>query len=106
MPSPRRLVVSSAAMAATTAPAFAGLDPTDADIKFGTTGSIFGPWNGPPGPMELAPNMKMATNMKRRREDVKIYGLQGFELYAAQVVQYLGKPEELKKLSEEVGIQI
>jgi len=100
MLSRRHFVVSTAALAATTAPALAGLDPTDADIKFGTTGSIFGAWDGPTGAM------KMSTNMRMMLEDVKHYGLQGFEPYSAQVVQYLGKPEELKKLSEEVGVQI
>ena len=100
MLSRRHFVVSSAALAATTAPAFAGLDPTDADITFGTTGSIFGAWDGPTGAM------KMSTNMKMMLEDVKHYGLEGFEPYSGQVVQYLGKPQELKKLAQEVGVQI
>ena len=95
----RHFLVSTTAVLAAT-PAFAGLDPTDADIKFGTTGSIFGAWNGADGAM------KMSTNMKMMLQDVKHYGLEGFEPYSAQVVQYLGKPQELKKLSEEIGVQI
>ncbi len=98
MLSRRHFIVSSAALAATAGPAFAGLDPTDADIKFGTTGSIFGAWSDA--------GMKMSTNMRMMLEDVKHYGLQGFEPYSGQVVQYLGKVEELKKLSQEVGIPI
>ena len=100
MLSRRHFVVSTAALAATAAPALAGLDPTNADIKFGTTGSIFGAWDGPSGAM------KMSTNMKMMLEDVKHYGLEGFEPYSGQVVQYLGKPLELKKLADEVGVQI
>src|SRR5215831_8373163 len=96
----RHFLVSSAAMAVTVAPALAGLDPTDADIKFGTTGSIFGAWNGADGAM------KMSTDMKMMLEDVKHYGLEGFEPYSGQVVQYLGKPLELKKLAEDVGVEI
>src|SRR5215831_6858039 len=94
----RHFLVSSAALAATATPALAGLDPTDADIKFGTTGSIFGAWNGPGGAM------KMSTNMKMMLEDVKHYGLQGFEPYSGQVGEWLDKPLELKKLCDEVGV--
>src|SRR5438067_6274352 len=99
----RHFIVSSAAtaaLAATAGPALAGLDPVDANIKFGTTGSIFGAWNADTGAM------KMSTNMKMMLQDVKHYGLEGFEPYSAQVVQYLGKPMELKKLLTETGVQI
>jgi len=96
----RHFLVSTAALTATLSPALAGLDPRDADIKFGTTGSIFGAWSGADGAM------KMSTNMKMMLEDVKHYGLEGFEPYSGQVVQYLGKPLELKKLADEVGVQI
>ena len=58
MLSRRHFVVSTAALAATAAPAFAGLDPTNADIKFGTTGSIFGAWDGPTGAMKMSTNMR------------------------------------------------
>ena len=50
----RHFLVSTAAMAATMSPALAGLDPTDPDIKFGTTGSIFGAWSGPDGAMKMS----------------------------------------------------
>ena len=66
------------------------LDPLDPDIRFGTTGSIFGAW--PSGAL------KMSTNMEMMLADVKHYGLEGFEPYAAQIVPWLGKPEALKAL--------
>jgi len=99
----RHFLVSTAAavtVAGGALPALAGLDPTNPDIKFGTTGSIFGAWNSASGAM------KMSTNMKMMLEDVKHYGLEGFEPYSGQVVQYLGKPQELKKLAQEVGVEI
>jgi sugar phosphate isomerase/epimerase len=91
---------ATAALAATTTAALGGLDPVNPDIKFGTTGSIFGAWDKGTGAM------KMSSNMRMMLEDVKHYGLEGFEPYSGQVVQYLGKPQELKKLSQEVGIPI
>ena len=94
----RHFLVSSAALAVSAAPALAGLDPADSDIKFGTTGSIFGAWNGPTGAM------KMSTDMRMMLEDVKHYGLEGFEPYSGQVGQWLDKPLELKKLCQEVGV--
>jgi len=39
-------------------------------------------------------------------KDVKHYGLEGFEPYSAQVVQYLDKPADLKKLLQETGVQL
>ena len=75
-----------------------GLDPVNPDILFGTTGSVFGSWPGK--------SLKMSTNMRMMLEDVKHYGLEGFEPYSGQVVQYLGKPQELKKLAQEIGVQI
>jgi len=89
-----------AATAAIAPSALAGLDPTNPDIKFGTTGSIFGAWNGSEGAM------KMSSNMRMMLEDVKHYGLEGFEPYSGQVVQYLDKPLELKKLLQETGVQL
>jgi hypothetical protein len=94
----RHFLVSTTALAVTASPALAALDPTDADIKFGTTGSIFGAWNGPAGAM------KMSTDMRMMLEDVKHYGLEGFEPYSGQVGQWLDKPLELKKLCQEVGV--
>ena len=96
----RHFLVSTTALALTASPALAGLDPKDPDIKFGTTGSIFGAWNGPDGGLKMSPNMAMML------KDVKHYGLEGFEPYSAQVVQYLDKPLELKKLLLETGVQI
>src|SRR5882724_6864976 len=96
----RHFLASSAALAVATSPALAGLDPTDADIKFGTTGSIFGSWSGADGAM------KMSTNMRMMLQDVKHYGLEGFEPYSGQVVEYRDKPMELKKLLDETGVQI
>jgi sugar phosphate isomerase/epimerase len=94
----RHFLVTSAALAASAAPALAGLDPTDADIKFGTTGSIFGVWKD--GDMVKSKNMRMML------EDVKHYGLQGFEPYSDQAAPWLGKPMALKKLLSETGIEI
>jgi sugar phosphate isomerase/epimerase len=96
----RHFLVSTAALAAAASPAFAGLDPTDPDIKFGTTGSIFGAWNGPDGAL------KMSTNIPMMLKDVKHYGLQGFEPYAAQVVQFLDNPMAFKKLLQESGVEL
>jgi len=96
----RHVLVSSAALAVAASPAFAALDPANPDIKFGTTGSIFGAWNGADGAM------KMSTNMEMMLKDVKHYGLEGFEPYSAQVVQYLDRPMDLKKLLQETGVQL
>jgi sugar phosphate isomerase/epimerase len=93
----RHFVVSAAALAAPAA--FAqGLDPKDQDIKFGTTGSIFGVWKG--GDMVKSKNMRMMLM------DVKHYGLQGFEPYSDQAAPWYDKPMELKKLLAETGVQI
>jgi sugar phosphate isomerase/epimerase len=100
----RHFLVSSVALSATwtatASPALAGLDPTNPDIKFGTTGSIFGAWSGPDGAM------KMSTNMPMMLKDVKHYGLEGFEPYSAQVVQFLDDPKSLAKLLKESGVQL
>ena len=98
----RRAFLTTAAAAGVCAAsaALAALDPINPDIKFGTTGSIFGAWSGAQGAM------KMSTNMKMMLEDCKHYGLEGFEPYSGQVVQYLGNPGALKKLSQETGVAI
>jgi hypothetical protein len=97
----RRHMVTSAL--ATTAvlstPALAkGLDAGDPDIRFGTTGSIFGAWR--------QGALKMSTDMRMMLADVKHYGLEGFEPYAAQIVPYLGRPQELKALCEQAGVAL
>jgi sugar phosphate isomerase/epimerase len=94
----RHFIVSATAMA-TASPAFAnGLDPQDTDISFGTTGSIFGTWkNG---------DMIKSKNMRMMLMDVKHYGLEGFEPYSDQAAPYLGKPLELKKLAQDIGVRI
>jgi len=99
----RHFVTSAMALTATSAIApyaFAALDPTNPDIKFGTTGSIFGSWSGADGAM------KMSTNMRMMLQDVKHYGLEGFEPYSGQVLEYRDKPMELKKLLDETGVQL
>src|SRR5258706_516911 len=72
----RRFVTTTMALATAglTAPsAFAkGLDPKDPDIKFGTTGSIFGVW--PAAGTQNSISMKMSTNMAMMLADVKQYG--------------------------------
>ncbi|HEX4270486.1 MAG TPA: sugar phosphate isomerase/epimerase family protein [Rhizomicrobium sp.] len=74
------------------------LDPVDPDIYYGTTGAYFGGWpNGA---------LKMSSNMAMMLADVKHYGLQGFEPYSGQVVQYLGNPMALKQLADEAGVPI
>ena len=94
----RHFMVTAAALGATASGALAALDPKDPDIKFGTTGSIFGVWKG--GDMTKSKNMRMMLM------DAKHYGLEGFEPYSDQAAPYLGKPLELKKLAQEVGVQI
>ena len=94
----RHFLVSSAALVAATSPAFAGLDPSDADIKFGTTGSIYGVWKD--GDMTKSKDMRMMLT------DIKHYGLEGFEPYSDQAAPWYNKPAELKKLAQEIGVQI
>src|SRR5450432_1928562 len=81
-----------------------GLDPKNPDIRFGTTGSIFGVW--PAAGTQTSISMKMSTNTPMMLADVKHYGLQGFEPYSGQVVQYLDDPMAFKKLLEESGVQL
>ena len=91
----RHFIVQAAALTAAASPAFAGLDPKDPDIKFGTTGSIFGVW--PAAGTQNSISMKMSTNMPMMLADVKHYGLEGFEPYSAQVVQFLGDGRNILK---------
>ena len=98
----RHFVTSTLALAATDA--FAkGLDPKDPDIKFGTTGSIFGVW--PSAGTQTSISMKMSTNMPMMLADVKHYGLEGFEPYSGQVVQFLDDPIAFEKLLKQCGRQ-
>ena len=94
----RHFLVSSAALVAATSPSLAGLDPSDADIKFGTTGSIYGVWKN--GDMIKSKDMRMMLT------DIKHYGLEGFEPYSDQAAPWYNKPAELKKLAQEIGVQI
>jgi sugar phosphate isomerase/epimerase len=94
----RHFIVSATAMAAISPAHANGLDPQDKDIRFGTTGSIFGTWKD--GEMIKSKNMRMMLM------DVKHYGLEGFEPYSDQAAPYLGKPLELKKLAREIGVRI
>ena len=81
-----------------------GLDPRDPDIKFGTTGSIFGVW--PSAGTQASISMRMSTNMPMMLADVKHYGLQGFEPYSGQVVQFLDNPKALEKMLKDSGIAL
>ena len=99
----RYFVISTIALAATDALA-KGLDPQDPDIKFGTTGSIFGVW--PSAGTQSSISMKMSTNMPMMLADVKHYGLEGFEPYSGQVVQFLDDPEAFEKLLKELGVKL
>src|ERR1700677_1599723 len=104
----RHFTTSSMALAATgmiVPSALAkGLDPVDPYIKFGTTGSIFGAW--PSAGTQASISMKMSTDIPMMLADVKHYGLQGFEPYSGQVVQFLDKPMAFKKLLKESGVQL
>jgi sugar phosphate isomerase/epimerase len=94
----RHFIVTSSALAMTR-PAFAtGLDPQDKDISFGTTGAIYGTWK--------AGDMVKSKNMRMMLMDIKHYGLEGFEPYSDQAAPWYGKPQALKALAEEIGVQI
>ena len=57
----RHFIVSTAALAAASPADAKGLDPADKDIRFGTTGSIFGVW--PNAGAQNTISMKMSTDM-------------------------------------------
>jgi sugar phosphate isomerase/epimerase len=80
------------------------LDPINPDIKFGTTGSIFGTWPGTGTQKTIS--MKMSTNMPMMLADVKHYGLEGFEPYSGQVAQFLDNPKAFDKMLKESGVQL
>jgi sugar phosphate isomerase/epimerase len=75
-----------------------GLDPASPDIRFGTTGSIFGVWRDGA--------MRTSTDMRLMMRDVKHYGLEGLEPYSGQVQQYMDNPAVVKKLSAETGVTL
>jgi sugar phosphate isomerase/epimerase len=104
----RHFVTSTMALTATsalTSESWAnGLDPKDADIKFGTTGSIFGVW--PNTGTQASISLRQSTNMPMMLADVKHYGLEGFEPYSGQVVQFLDNPMAFKKLLDESGVKL
>ena len=50
--------------------------------------------------------MIKSKNMRMMLMDVKHYGLEGFEPYSDQAAPYLGKPLELKKLAQDIGVRI
>lgn len=79
-----------------------GLDPVNPDLRFGATGSIFGKWqaSGPQGTIAL----QMSSNMRMMLAEIRHYGLEGFEPYSGQVVQYLDNPMALQKLLDEAGV--
>ena len=79
-------------------PNLASLDPVDPDIYFGTTGSYFGTW--------ADGNLRMSNNMSMMLADVKHYGLQGFEPYSGQVVQFLDNPTILEKMANAAGVSL
>jgi sugar phosphate isomerase/epimerase len=79
-----------------------GLDPVNPNIRFGTTGSIFGSWVGS-GP-QLA--LRMSTNMRMMLQACKVYGFEGFEPYSSQVGDYFERPLELKALLQETGMTL
>ena len=97
------LAGSVAAMAWAGPAAAAGLDPQNADIRFGTTGSIFGNWIANAQGLYA---LQMSSDLPMMLADVKHYGLEGFEPYAVQVAQYRDDPQALKRLAAEAGIAI
>lgn len=96
----RHFIISISALAMSPAAFATGLDPMDRDISFGTTGSIFGTWNGPGGAL------KMSTDMPMMLADVKHYGLEGFEPYSGQVVQFLDNPMAFRKELDAAGVKL
>lgn len=75
-----------------------GLDPVNPDIRFGTTGSIFGVWRDGA--------MRTSTDLRLMMRDIKHYGLEGFEPYSAQVQQYMDNPAAVRRISAETGVTL
>jgi len=100
----RQFLASVAAAAALPGMAAAqGLDPRDGDIRFGTTGSVFGHWNRNAQGVSA---LQMSTDMRTIMADVKHFGLEGFEPYAAQITQYRDDPLALKRIADEAGVAL
>jgi len=98
----RQFLAGAAAMLPATALA-QGLDPQDRDIRFGTTGSVFGHWNTNAQGVSA---LQMSTDIRTIMADIKHYGLEGFEPYAAQLPQYRDDPQALKRIADETGIAL
>jgi sugar phosphate isomerase/epimerase len=101
----RGFLAAGAATAACAAagPALAqGLDPLAPDIRFGTTGSIFGSWAGEGNALAL----RMSSDMRMMLRACKAYGLEGFEPYSSQIGDYRDQPMALKALLDETGMQL
>jgi sugar phosphate isomerase/epimerase len=75
-----------------------GLDPVNPDIRFGTTGSIFGVWRDGA--------MRTSTDLRLMMRDIKHYGLEGFEPYSGQVQQYMDNPAAVRRISAETGVTL
>lgn len=74
------------------------LDPLDAGLRFGITGSLWGDWpNG---------NLRMLTDMQQIVSDTARFGLQGIEPYARQVGDFVARPLALKQMCEASGITL
>ena len=94
----------AASLAAAALPGMAkadGLDPQDAGIRFGTTGSVFGSWTKNDQGLYA---LQMSPDIRTIVRDIKHYGLEGFEPYAAQLPQYRDDPLALKRVGAETGI--
>jgi sugar phosphate isomerase/epimerase len=78
-----------------------GLDPQDAGIRFGTTGSVFGRWTKSDQGLYA---LQMSPDIPTIMRDIRHYGLEGFEPYAAQLPQYRDDPLALKRIGAETGI--
>ncbi len=101
----RTFLASAAATAGLAGVAVArGLDPLNPDIQFGTTGSIFGDWarTGPKNELTL----QMSPDMPKMLAACRAYGLEGFEPYSGQVVQFLDNPMALKKMLDASGVAL
>jgi sugar phosphate isomerase/epimerase len=92
------------ALAAASLPGMAraqGLDPQDAGIRFGTTGSVFGSWTKNDQGLYA---LQMSPDIPTIMRDIRHYGLEGFEPYAAQITQYRDDPLALKRIGSETGV--
>jgi len=98
----RQFLAGAAAMLPSMALA-QGLDPQDGDIRFGTTGAVFGHWNRNAQGVSA---LQMSTDMRTVMADIKHFGLEGFEPYAAQITQYRDDPLALKRIADEAGIAL